>query len=64
MRRLDKNIGGTFTQLWADLIAYDVNHICELTVVAIGGTLRTYMDGVPLFVVEDEDNGLPVAKRP
>jgi hypothetical protein len=52
-RRLVKNVGGTFTLLWGDTIAYEVGRSHELTVVALGSSLRGYMNGVPLFVVED-----------
>ena len=54
-RRLVKNVGGTFTLLWEDDFAYVVDHTYELTIVAIGNTLRGYFDGVPMFVVEDGD---------
>ncbi len=54
-RRLVKNVGGTFTLLWEDAIAYDTDRAYELTVIAIGSTLRGFLDGVPLFVVEDAD---------
>jgi hypothetical protein len=52
-RRLVKNVGGTFTLLWEDAIAYDLERACQLTVAAVGSTLRGFLDGVPLFVVED-----------
>ncbi len=54
-RRLVKNVGGTFTLLWQDDFIYELEQIYEFTVVAIGNTLRGYMDGVPVFVVEDRD---------
>ena len=54
-RRLVKNVGGNFTLLWEDDFAYEVDHTYELTIVAIGNTLRGYFDGVPMFVVEDGD---------
>jgi hypothetical protein len=54
-RRLVKNVGGVFTRLWEDAVSYEIGRVYELTVVAVGGTLRGYLDGVPLFVVEDSD---------
>jgi hypothetical protein len=56
-RRLVKNVGGTFTLLWEDAIAYDVGRAYQLTVIALGSTLRGFLDGVPLFVVQDGDLG-------
>ena len=52
-RRLVKNVGGTFTLLWEDFERYDVGRAYELIIVLTGSTLRGYIDGVPLFVVED-----------
>ena len=54
-RRLVKNVGGNFTLLWEDNFAYKIGQTYELTIVAIGSTLRGYFDGVPMFVVEDGD---------
>jgi hypothetical protein len=54
-RRLVKNVGGTFTLLWEDSVRYEIRRIYELTVVAIGSTLRGYIDGVPVFTVEDNE---------
>ncbi len=54
-RRLVKNVGGNFTLLWEDDFAYKVGQSYEITIVAIGSTLRGYFDGVPTFVVEDGD---------
>lgn len=56
-RRLVKNVGGTFTLLWEDGVAYEVGRNYELTVAAVGSTLRGYLDGIPMFVVEDGDLG-------
>ncbi|MEO1006653.1 MAG: hypothetical protein AAFW67_12560, partial [Cyanobacteria bacterium J06638_38] len=53
--RLIKNIEGTFTLLWEDNFTYEHEQIYEFTVVAIGNILRGYMDGVPVFTVEDSD---------
>lgn len=52
-RRLVKNVGGAFTLLWEDFERYDLGRTYELTVALEGSTLRGYIDGVPLFVVED-----------
>jgi hypothetical protein len=54
-RRLVKNVGGAFTLLWEDDFAYEVGRTYEITIVAVGSTLRGYLDGVPMFVVEDSD---------
>jgi hypothetical protein len=54
-RRLVKNVAGTFALLWEDGFAYEVGHSYELTFTLAGGTLRGYMDGVPMFIVEDAD---------
>jgi hypothetical protein len=54
-RRLAKNVAGNFTSLWEDNVAYEVGRTYELMVAALGSTLRGYMDGVPMFVVEDSD---------
>lgn len=52
-RRLVKNDGGVFTLLWEDFERYEIGRAYELTVVLEGSTLRGYIDGVQLFVVED-----------
>jgi len=54
-RRLVKNVGGTFSLLWEEAAGYDVGRAYELTVVAKGKVLRGYLDGLPIFVVEDSD---------
>jgi hypothetical protein len=54
-RRLVKNIAGTFTPLWEDSTAYEVGRAYELTVIAQGTTLRGYVDGMAMFVVDDPD---------
>ena len=54
-RRLVKNVAGTFTLLWEDDFAYEVGRPYELTFALEGGTLRGFVDGVPMFVVEDAD---------
>ena len=54
-RRLVKNVAGAFTLLWEDDFAYEIGRTYEITIVAIGSTLRGYLDGVPMFVVEDSD---------
>ena len=53
-RRLVKNVGGTFTLLWEDDLVYKVGRTYEVTMVAIGSTLRGYLDGVLMFLVEDD----------
>ena len=54
-RRLVKNVGGTFTNLWEDGFAYEVGRNYELTILAVGSELRGFLDGVPMFVVDDGD---------
>jgi hypothetical protein len=54
-RRLVKNVGGTFSLLWEDDFAYEVAHTYEVTLVTLGNTLRGYLDGQPMFVLEDSD---------
>jgi hypothetical protein len=54
-RQLVKKVAGTLTVLWRDTVAYEANHTYELTIVAIGTSLRGYVDGVPLFAVQDAD---------
>lgn len=52
-RHLVKKVGGTFKLLWDDKFAYEAGLTHEFTVVAVGNILRGYMNGVPMFVVED-----------
>jgi hypothetical protein len=52
-RRLVKNSGGAYTLLWEDDAAYEQGREYELTLVADGPALRGFLDGVPLFVVND-----------
>ena len=54
-RRLIRNVGGVFTLLWEDTFAFEAGRVYELVVAAIGGMLRGYVDGIPVFVVEDGD---------
>jgi hypothetical protein len=54
-RRLVKNVGGVFTTLWEDDIAYEVGRAYEVVVVAEGDQLWGYLDGIPLFAVSDAD---------
>jgi 3-keto-disaccharide hydrolase len=56
-RRLVKRVDGNVTVLWEDGGAYDPGSAHEVTVVAVGGSLRGYVDGVPVFAVEDGDIG-------
>ncbi|MDA0167647.1 DUF1080 domain-containing protein [Solirubrobacter taibaiensis] len=52
-RRLVRCAGGTFTRLWEDAAGFELGRSYELTISAIGSTLRGFLDGVPMFVVED-----------
>ncbi len=54
-RRLIKRVNGTATVLWQDGGSYAPDRSHELAVVAVGGSLRGYLDGVPVFAVEDGD---------
>jgi hypothetical protein len=54
-RRLVKQVGGAFTKLWEDARGYEAGRTYELTIAAVGPVLRGYLDGVPMFVVEDRD---------
>ena len=54
-RRLVKNVGGTFTALWQDQMAYTPGQSYRITLSAIGPELRGYLDGVLMFAVTDTD---------
>jgi hypothetical protein len=54
-RRLIKRVNGTATVLWQDGGSYAPDRAHELAVVAVGGSLRGYLDGVPLFAIQDGD---------
>jgi hypothetical protein len=53
LRELVRKVGGQATVLWKDNIPYEVDRPYELTVAAVGSSLRGWLDGVPLFAVED-----------
>jgi|GEM_PF-476606 len=59
-RRLVKAVGGVFTLLWEDTVAYEVGRSYELTLKLTGTMLRGDLDGVPMFVVDDAD--VPVGR--
>jgi len=56
-RRLEKKRAGTFmSPLWEDALSVNaVRSDYEVIIVAIGSTLRGFLEGVPLFVIEDSD---------
>jgi hypothetical protein len=54
-RKLVKQLAGVTTVLWRDTFAHQTNRIYELTLSAIGNTLRGFIDGAPVFVVDDAD---------
>lgn len=54
-RQLVKKVAGTVTVLWRDLVGYQADRTYEITISAIGPTLRGSIDGVPLFAVDDAD---------
>jgi hypothetical protein len=54
-RRLVKNSGGTFSVLWEDSIAYQLDRPYEIAIVAQRSTLRGFIDGIATFVVWDDE---------
>ncbi|HEV8239544.1 MAG TPA: hypothetical protein VGS57_09265 [Thermoanaerobaculia bacterium] len=52
-RQLVKRSGGTTKVLWQDDVVYEADRSYELTIAAIGSSLRGWLDGVPTFVVDD-----------
>ena len=54
-RRLVKNVNRVFSSLWEHEAGYEVGRAYELAIVAVGPVLRGFLDGVPMFVVEDEE---------
>ncbi|MCI0687295.1 MAG: hypothetical protein L0Y54_08675 [Sporichthyaceae bacterium] len=54
-RRLVKRVGGVTSVLWEDTVAYQVGRSYDLVISAIGGRLRGWLDGVPVFSVADGD---------
>lgn len=54
-RRLVKRVGAAFTVLWEDTARPDTARPSELAIVAIGGRLRGFLDGVPMFDVIDDE---------
>ena len=57
-RRLVRCSGGTFTTLWEDAVAYDINRPYALVLAAVGTRLTGWLDGVPLLEVEDPSGPL------
>jgi hypothetical protein len=54
-RRLIKNVNGNFEKLWEDNLSYEKDRTYELTIIAIDNLLRGFIDGIPVFLVEDSD---------
>jgi hypothetical protein len=54
-RELVKSSGGATSLLWQDGVTYEANRMYELTLMAVGGALRGFVDGVPLFSVADSE---------
>jgi hypothetical protein len=54
-RRLIRNSGGNFALLWEDHNGYETDRAYEIAVMAVGSTLRGFVNGVPAFVVWDND---------
>ncbi len=57
-RRLVKKTAGELTVLWQDDVAYDPGRWHWLVLAATGGTIRGYLDGLPMFVVEDAEHAI------
>ena len=54
-RRLVKNVDGGFSRLWEDDFTYEIDRTYEIVIAALGNTVRGYLDGVPMFAVEDSE---------
>jgi hypothetical protein len=54
-RRVVKCAAGVFSTLWEDATAYDLERPYELTIACEGDSLRGWLDGVPVFEVEDSE---------
>ncbi|HEV7669995.1 MAG TPA: hypothetical protein VGS22_15850 [Thermoanaerobaculia bacterium] len=52
-RQLIKKVGGVPQVLWQDDELYEIDRPYELIVAAVGTSLRGWLDGAPLFAVED-----------
>ncbi|HEV7514915.1 MAG TPA: hypothetical protein VGR07_01315, partial [Thermoanaerobaculia bacterium] len=52
-RQLIRKAGGVPQVLWQDDVPHEVDRPYALTVAAVGPSLRGWLDGVPLFAVED-----------
>jgi hypothetical protein len=52
-RRLVRITSGAFALLWEDSFAYTTGRTYEISIVAVGRELRGYMNGVPMFAVQD-----------
>jgi hypothetical protein len=48
-------LDGSFTTLWEDAAAYDASLTHDLVVEVSGALMRGYIDGAPVFSVEDAD---------
>ena len=55
-RRLVKNTGGVFTLLAADSVPYNAYQTYQVEIVAQGGQLEVWIDGVRIFQVTDADH--------
>ena len=53
-RRLVQCVAGVFTTLWEDSVTYQVGRTYQVIVAAVQGRLSAWLDGVPLFEVEDD----------
>ena len=57
-RRLQKLRNGTWTSLWSDTTAYQVNRSYVLEIIANGSTITVKLDGVQLWSGTDSSNPL------
>lgn len=53
-RRLVRCVGGTFTSLWEDDVAFEIGRVYTLVFALAGSRINAWIDGVPLLEVEDD----------
>lgn len=54
-RRLVKRVAGSASLLWETTDGFELGRAYEVTISAVAGELRGYLDGVPMFTVDDAD---------
>lgn len=55
VRLLVKKVDGRFSLLWSEMVGYEIDRNYEVAITVTGNLLRGHIDGVPMFVVEDQD---------